>query len=66
MEGLPTQMNINKTEVENATEKTSGFILYSIRALSEGHFYWCNSCLEISNHINKLRDFILRYTIKTD
>ena len=36
IEELPTQINVNVTEVENATGKTTGFILYSIGAFLGG------------------------------
>ena len=36
IEELPTQINVNITEVENATGKTTGFILYSFGAFFGG------------------------------
>ena len=36
IEELPTKINVNITEVENATGKTSGFIIYSIGAFVAG------------------------------
>ena len=36
IEELPTQINVNMTEIENATGKTSGFILFSIGAFFAG------------------------------
>ena len=43
IEELPTQINVNVTEVENATGKTSGFIIFSIGAFIGGvccSFFW--------------------------
>ena len=36
IEELPTQINVNITEVENATGKTTGFIIYSLGAFIGG------------------------------
>ena len=36
IEELPTQINVNITEVENATGKTTGFIIYSMGAFIGG------------------------------